>query len=168
MKHMEKTGWASVKITSEGSVILSLKSANMPTCFYFENTDQLAEVIRKKEIRVKNWVISVPDSLCITKTIELPATNTEQAYQMLEFELSSHLPLAAEELVYGCVPVSRSESTLKVLVHILKVKTLEDILAKFRSVGIRPSKVMVDSVAIQRWFNQDKNSDEKRGKHPNQ
>jgi type II secretory pathway component PulL len=159
MKYINKANCASVKITSSGSAVLSLKSANIPYCLYFENTDQLAEAIRKRQIRTKKWIIAVSDNLCITKSIELPASDIAQAYKMLEFELSSHLPLPIEELVYGCVPVSKSGNLLKVSVHILKVKTLEDILAKFRSVGIRPSRVMVDSTAIQSWFKKDIKND---------
>lgn len=159
MKYINKTKWASVRITPAGSVILCLKSANSLSCLYFENTEQFIKAIRKRQIHVKNWVVSVPDSLCITKSIELPATDMDQAYRMLEFELSSYLPLPAEELVYGCVPVSRNEGLLKVLVYILKVKTLESILTKFKFVGIKPSKVIVDSVAVQSWFGWDRNSD---------
>ena len=159
MKYITKTRQASVKITSSGSVILSLNSANKSSCLYFENTNQLSEAIRKRQIRVKHWVISVPDSLCITKSIELPATGIDQAYKMLEFELSSYLPLPAEELVYGCVPVNRNEGLLKVLVYVLKIKTLEDILAQFKSIGIKPSKVMVDSAAVGSWFSRDRDSD---------
>jgi len=159
MKYINKTRLASVKITSTGSVIVCIKSANLSSCLYFENTDQLAEAIRKKHVRVKHWIISVPDSLCITKSIELPASDIGQAYKMLEFELSSHLPLSAEEIVYGCLLVRKNDNLLKVLVYILKVKTLENILAKFKSIGIKPARVMVDSVAIGSWFNQDKNSD---------
>lgn len=158
MKYINKTRWASAKITPAGSVILCLKSASPSSCFYFENTDQLSEAIRKRRLSVKNWIVSVPDSLCITKSIELPASDIGQAYKMLEFELSSYLPLPAEELVYGCLPVSKNDNLLKVSVYILKLKTLEDILAKFKSVGIRPSKVMVDSVAVQSWFKQDRDS----------
>lgn len=159
MKYITKNSWAAVKITSEGSPILSLKSANVPACLYFQNTDQLADAVRRRQISVKRWVISVPDNLCITKSIELPAAGMDQAYRMLEFELSSYLPLPVEELVYGCVPVNRSEGLLKVLVYILKVKTLEDVLAKFKSIGIRPSRVMVDSVAVESWFKQDRDND---------
>jgi len=158
MKYIYKTKWASIKITSSGSVILSLNSGTSPSCFYFESIDQFTEAIRREKIKVNNWIISVPDSLCITKSIELPATDTNQAHKMLEFELSSYLPIAVEELVYGCVPVSKRHGLLKVMVYILKIKTLEDILAKFSAIGIRPSRVLVDSVAIQSWFNQYKSS----------
>jgi len=159
MKYINKNKWASVKITSSDSAILSANSVNPSSCLYFENIDQLFEAIRKRQIRVKHWIVSVPDSLCITKSIELPATDMDQAYRMLEFELSSYLPLPAEELVYGCVPVSRNKGLLKLLVYILKVKTLESILAKFKSVGIKPSKVIVDSVAVQSWFGRNRSSD---------
>ena len=150
MRYISKPRWASVKITSSDSAIVCLSS-----CLYFENIGQLAEAIKKRQIRAKHWVISIPDRLCIQKTIELPALSMEQAYKMLEFELSSHLPLPAEELVYGCVPVSKNGNLIKVSVYILKIKSLKGILAKFKSIGIRPARVMVDSIAAQRWFNQD-------------
>ena len=158
MRYMKKTRFASVKLTAEGSGIVCLKSSGPSSCFYFEKTEELAEAIRKRELRVKNWIVSVPDSLCITKTIELPANDIGQAYKMLEFELSSYLPLPASELVYGCVPISRNGNLLRVSVYILRLTSLEDILEKFKSIGIRPSRVLVDSVAVQGWFGRDKNS----------
>ncbi len=156
MKHIKKTNCASVKITSEDSVILSLKSANQSSCLYFENIGQFENAIRKRHIRVKKWIVSVPDNLCITKSIELPAADIGQAYKMLEFELASYLPLPAEELVYGCLAISKNDNILKILVYILKTKILDDILTKFRTIGIKPSMIMVDSAAVQSWFNQDK------------
>lgn len=159
MKPTNKTKWASVRMTPTGSVALCLNSNDLSSCLYFENTEELAEAIKKRHLSIKNWIISIPDSLCITKSIELPASDIAQAHKMLEFELSSYLPLPTEELVYGSRFVSKNEGLLKVLVYILKVNILEDILAKYKSIGIRPSKVMIDSVAVQSWFGQDKNRD---------
>ena len=153
---MKKTRLASVRLTAEGSVVVCLKSAGRSSCLYFEKTEQLAEAIQKKQIRVKNWIVSMPDSLCITKTIELPANDIGQAYKMLEFELPSYLPLPAEELVYGCAAMSRDGNLLKVSVYILRLTSLEEVLAKFKSVGIRPCRVLVDSVAVQGWFGRDR------------
>jgi len=158
MKHINKTSLASIKITSTGSAILCLKSANN-SCLYFENTEQLADAIKKRQIRVRQWIISVPDNQCIIKSAELPATGMEQAYRMLEFELSAYLPLPAEDLVYGFLPIDKNDNLQKVLVYILKVKSLEEVLERFKSIGIRPSNVMVDSIALQCWFRQDKYDD---------
>lgn len=155
MKRITKTTVASVKITSDDSVILSLKTANDSANLYFESTDQFAEAVKKKQIHAKKRIISVPDSLCIIKTVELPAASIEQAHKMLEFEVSTYLPLSAEELVYGCIPLSQNENLFKFSVYILKIKALEDILARFKAVGFMPSRVMVDSVAIGSWFGRD-------------
>jgi len=154
MRYIKKPKWGSIKITSCGSVIAYLSS-----CIYFENIDRFADAVKRKQIYAKHWIISIPDNLCITKIIELPASDIDQAYKMLEFELSSYLPLPIEELVYGCMPISRNENLLKVLVYILKVKALEDILAKLKSIGIKPSRVMVDSVAAKSWFSNDEKND---------
>jgi len=156
MRYVAKTALASLKITGEDSVIVSLKSSNGPVCLYFEGIEKFAEAVKKKQIRAKRWVVSVPDGLCFTKTIELPAEGLEQAYKMLEFELSTYLPLPAEELVYGCVPLGRNENLLKVSVYILKIKTLDNFLTRFKSTGITPSRIMVDSIAVGSWFDRDK------------
>ena len=159
MKYITKTALASVKIASDGSVIVSLKSSKEPVCLYFENIEKFAEAVKKKQICAKRWVVSVPDSLCITKIIELPAEGLEQAYKMLEFELSTYLPLPPEELVYGCVPLSRNGTLLNLKVYILKINKLDSLLTKLKSIGITPSKIMVDSVAVGSWFTCDKETD---------
>lgn len=155
-----KTGLASIRITSEKSIILSVNSEDEPVCFYFENINQFTETLKKKQFHIKQWVVSIPDAFCITKVMELPTVNMDQAYNMVEFEISTYLPLPAESLVYGCVPlISDNANLLKVAVYILKVKTLENILVRFKSVGITISKIMVDSVVVGSWFGLDRNSD---------
>jgi len=153
MRYVTKTALAAIKKTGEDSVIVSLKSSNGPACLYFESIDKFAGAVKKRQIRAKRWIVSVPDSLCITKTIELPAEGLEQAYKMLEFELSTYLPLPAEELVYGCVPLGRNENLLKLRVYILKIKTIDGFLERFKSIGIKPSILSVKDGRLQRYEN---------------
>jgi Tfp pilus assembly protein PilN len=159
MRYVTKTALGSIKITNDNSVIISLKSSNGQSCLYFESIEKFAEAVRKKLIRAKRWIVSVPDNLCISKTVELPAEGLEQAYKMLEFELSTYLPLPVEELVYGCVPLGKNGNILKISVYILKIKTLDSLLARLKSIGIIPSRIMIDSVAVGSWFNHKKESD---------
>ena len=131
-----------------------MKFASSYSCVFFETIEKLKDAIKNKIICVKNWVISVPDNRCITKSVELPASHIGQAYKMLEFELPSYLPVPSEELVYGCSMIKQNDNLLNVLVHILKIKSLEEILADYRAIGVKPAKMMVDSIAVKSWFNQ--------------
>jgi len=148
-----KTEWASLRLTPEGHAIFCTKSGDSTSCIYFETSERLKQAIDKKKIVVKNWLISVPNSYCITKSLELPADNLNEASRMLEFELASLVPIPLEEIVYGCTLIKCRDSLSSVLVYILKVTAVEDILEPYRAIGIQPGKVMVDSSALNSWFN---------------
>ena len=147
------TRWASLKLTAAGSAVIGVKANGSLSCFYFENTDDLAEAIKTRRIRVKHWIIGVRDDLCIRKSVDLPARDVGQAYRMLEFELPSYVPLPTEGLAYGCVSAGQGGDLLGVSAYILKTTHLESILHQCQQIGIRPAKVLVDSVAAEAWFN---------------
>jgi hypothetical protein len=148
-----KTQWASVRLTSDRRLILCVNHADSSVCIYFESPEQFKAASNAKKICVRNWVVSIPDSCTITKSALLPASDLSEAYRMLEFEMPSWLPLPPEELVYGCRAVERKGDLLGVQVLIVKADVLAGLLADYEAVGIRPSKVLVDSVAAGRWFN---------------
>jgi type II secretory pathway component PulL len=153
-----KTEWASLRLTHEGLAIICVKSGNSTLCVLFENSEQLMQAIDKKKISVKKWIVSVPNNRCITKSVELPASDIGQAFKMLEFELPSYVPLPPEELVYGCTPIRSGDNLLSVLTYILKISKLESILEAYKTIGIKPARIVTDSIAVKEWFNQDEDN----------
>jgi hypothetical protein len=148
-----KTQWASIKLSPESKPIICLESGNSLQCLCFETVEELADAIKNKHISVKQWAFSVPDEYCIVKSASLPANDISQAYKMLEFELPAVLPLPPEELVYGCSAISHNNGLLETQLYIIKTSTLQSFLEYYKTIGIKPSKVMMDSVAVQSWFN---------------
>jgi type II secretory pathway component PulL len=148
-----KTEWASLSLADDGAAIVCAKSNGEPLCVLFESLERVGQAISSKRISVKKWAVAVPRSLCILKTVALPAANLAEAAKMIEFELPSLIPLSMDEVVYGCTLLNQDQNTLNALVCILKLNTLEEHLVACRAAGIQPRKITLDSLAMQNWLN---------------
>jgi len=147
-----RTERASVVITHDDNAIICLKQNDTPRCLWFDSVGQLEQAISNKKLCVKRWTIAAPQSLCILKSVTLPASDLTEAGKMIEFELASLVPLPVDEVVYGCTLAAKHENTLTVTVYILRLSTLSQILEPYRSRGIEPDNIVVDSLAMQTWF----------------
>jgi hypothetical protein len=142
-----KAEWSAVRITADQAVIVYTRLKNKVKSLFFEDIQAFQKAFRQKEISVRRWIVSVPDDLCIQKRLELPAQSLDEAVQMVEFELVSLLPIPPEQRVYGCLPVSQQEHLYEISVHILRSDLLDQALDPYQQIGIRPAKVIPDSVA---------------------
>ncbi len=148
-----KTEWASLSLAEDGNVIVCAKSNGTPHCVRFDSLEQLKQAIDKKKISVKKWAVAIPRSSCILKPLTLPASDLAEAEKMIEFELSSLVPLPVDEIVYGSTLLNKQDSMLNILVCILKLNTLNEHLKPYRAIGIEPHRITLNSLAIQSWFN---------------
>jgi len=65
-------------------------------------------------------VVSLPRSLVMFKTFELPAPNTKAVYSMIEFELERHFPSGLEELYYTYQLTKKSGNTFHIALVAIK------------------------------------------------
>ena len=65
-------------------------------------------------------VVSLPRSLIIFKTFELPAPNIKAVYSMIEFELERHFPSGLEEFYYTYHLTKKSENTFHIALVAIK------------------------------------------------
>jgi len=148
-----KTDWASLSLADDGSVMVCFKSQDGYCCIRFNSLLQLKEAIDGRKIAINRWIVAVPWNLCILKSLILPASDLSEAASMIEFELPTLVPLSPEKIVYGCTLLSRRDNTLNVLVSILKLSILNRVIEPYRAIGIKPHKIILNTLAIQSWFN---------------
>jgi len=65
-------------------------------------------------------VVSLPRSLAIFKTFELPAPNIKAVYSMIEFELERHFPSGLEEFYYTYHLTKKSKNTFHIALVAIK------------------------------------------------
>ena len=147
-----KAEWASLSLAEDGSAVICAKSNGSPHCVRFYSLDQLCKAIGKRRVSIKKWAVAVPRSSCILKQLTLPASDMAEASKMIEFELPSLVPLNVDELVYCSISLGKQGDMLKVMVCILKEETLNEHLEPLISIGIKPHKITLSSLAIQQWF----------------
>ncbi len=67
-------------------------------------------------------VVSLPRSLAMFKTFELPAPNIKAVYSMIEFELERHFPSGLEEFYYTYQLTKKPGSTFHIALVAIKKK----------------------------------------------
>ena len=147
-----KTEWASLSLAADGKVIVCAKFNGSPSCILFDSPEQLKQAIDNRRLYARKWAVAVSKNSCILKSVTLPASDMTEAAKMLEFEVSSLVPLSPDEFVYGCTLVERQPNMLKVLVCILKLSELNEYLETCNKIGFRSHRIVFDSLAVQNWF----------------
>lgn len=147
-----RANWASLSLSDDDRAVVSLRRDGVPRCLRFASTGSLKQAIDEGTLSVRNWVLAVPKGLCILKSLNLPAHDLSEAATMVEFEITSLVPLPREDVTYGCTLLSRTENLLSILVWILRLEALEHYLEPYTAMGIRPVGVVPDAVAIHHWF----------------
>lgn len=147
-----RTDWASLSLSPNGHPVVCLRSSGKPRCLCFDSGEQLKQVLDRGGFSIKRWVVSVPRGLCVFKSLRLPTSDLDEAMQMVEFEVPSLIPLALEEVTYGCALTGRCGNQQSVCVWILKRDILNEYLASVRACGVTPRIVLPDTLAIHSWF----------------
>jgi len=147
-----KADQAAVVPYEGGGFITSVRQNEGTACFWFDSLDEIHQARVAGQLQIRQWIVALPDRLCILKSLSLPAADMQEAARMVEFELPSVIPLPLEELAYGCTPVDHSANMLTVLVYILKLKALDHFLQPFREAGLSPRHVIPHSLAVHAWF----------------
>lgn len=143
-----KVDWASVRIVPEKGVTVYMHFQGKPKLLYYGCIDNFHESLENKQLTVNKWILSIPNNICITKTLDLPTDTLSEAAKMIEFELMSLVPIQPEDLVYGCTLLKHQEHFLEVLVYIVRNDMLEQILKPYHKAGIYPRTIIPDSIAL--------------------
>jgi hypothetical protein len=144
--------WASVSFADDDSIVVSILDNDSIECLWFESREQFRQALDSKMLRVKKWATTVRWSDSILKPLTLPARDLREAVKMVQFELPSLVPIPAEHLVYGCIPLKSNEVTMDVLVCVFKNDDIASHLDVCESVGILPSRICLDTVAVHSQF----------------
>jgi len=147
-----RTNWAAASILDDGRVMVCARHNGATHCGRFASAEALRQALEKGSLSVRRWVLAIPKDLCITKRLSLPTEDFSEATTMVEFEITSLVPLPRDAMSYGTTLVGRGEHVSHVLVWILRHETLEHYLQPYRAMGIEPKALIPDVVAIHHWF----------------
>jgi len=145
-----KSDWGTVCFTEENHVIICIQKEE-PECLWFSSPESFNEALSARQLVVEKWAITIPEELCIIKHIDLPASTMDEAIKMLEFELPTLVPLATDQLVYGCFEGKTDDNTISLTVFILKRDFLDQRLEPLHNINIKPEKIIIDSLALERY-----------------
>tara|TARA_B100000686_G_scaffold351952_1_gene452293 strand:+ start:724 stop:2202 length:1479 start_codon:yes stop_codon:yes gene_type:complete len=82
-------------------------------------------------------VVSLPRSLAMFKTFELPAPDIKAVYSMIEFELERHFPSGLEELYYTYQLTKKSDSIFHIALVAIKKEIANYYLKLIRKLNLK-------------------------------
>lgn len=115
----------------------------------------LREVFKKRKIREREVVVSLPGHLISTRIISLPFKDKWKIAKVVSFELEGQTPFETDDLIVDYHIISRDPAGSNLLVAAVEKKRLRDLLETLKEIGLEPRVVGVDSLAlfnISRYF----------------
>jgi len=143
-----KTDWASIRIIPGKEVLVYSHFQGKPKFLNYDDIESFQESLKRKQLSVNRWILSIPNNICISKTLDLPTNTLSEAAQMVEFELMSLVPIKPKDFVYGCTILKQQKHLLEVLVYIVRNDLLDQILEPYHKIGVYPRTIIPDSVAL--------------------
>lgn len=151
VEQKRSSGWASLTMASDDSLIVAVSQGNAMRYFCYESPAHLRKAIDKGQIRAKKWIFAFPRSKCFLKQVSLPASSWQEAHRMVEFELSTLVPISANEIVYSCLPLKTHDDIMEILVCAARLDSIQAFLKPFSEIGVEPQRIVMSSMGICIW-----------------
>jgi len=102
----------------------------------------LRELLRRVR-RGRSYVLRLPDSQVLHKTLRLPLAALENLHEVVGFEMDRQTPFGSKDVHYACHPVRthRDAARVDVAVALVPKRTAEEALALAHAWGFSPDRV---------------------------
>jgi len=128
-----------------------------------EDAEQAGLIIRdeldKREIKVKNAVVSVPIGSTLYKTLKLPKLTPQELEEAVEWNIREDIKSLKGSTVYDYDIVSEEEDVYNILVVIAKIDEIEDAKDILYYAGITPDIIDSEGIALINIANLQKEKD---------
>ncbi len=105
-------------------------------------------VVNKMRTRPNTYVLSVPGSNCITRTLTVPFKGKSRVAAAVPFELEPYLAFPIEELIVDFITVQEVEGETEVLTVGMRQEFLSEQLAILEAAGISPEGIGIDGIGL--------------------
>ena len=112
--------------------------AGFPQLSDEDKKSTLAALMRKHGLRKANVVLTVPRTMGVCRSVELPVEVGDRVDSAVGLQIESLSPWSAEEVYWGCAVErpGKTDKLLKVSVGIVPRAALDPLIETFKSVGL--------------------------------
>lgn len=108
----------------------------------------LKEIFKRRDAKEREMVVSLPGHLVSTRIISLPFQDKGRLAKVVPFELEGQIPFETEDLILDYHVISRDPAGSTLLVAAVEKKRLRELLEMLKEIGLEPSLVGIDSLAL--------------------
>jgi len=112
----------------------------------------LDELLANPELRTSRVVLALSGAETWCRTLTLPTAVTSELETMLELKLDTVVPLSAEEVTYGFLPLETRENETRLLLLVAPKSLVNERISALDAAKIAPQTVTVDALALFHWL----------------
>ncbi len=117
-----------------------------------DSPEQLARDLKARRVRCRHISVCIPQHKCITKSIQLPSTETREIRSMLQFEVQGLVPLSEGRPVYSFTTSACADTGYtNAQVFLTRDSLLEEHIAPLLRCGVIPDRIVPASMALLAW-----------------
>ncbi|WP_457621351.1 type IV pilus biogenesis protein PilM [Persephonella sp.] len=113
-----------------------------------ESGHLLREELEKRDIRVKNVVVSIPISSTLFKTIKLPKMSPKEIEEAVEWNIREDIKSLKGKTIYDYDIINEDKDMLTVIVVISKIEDIENVQDILGFAGIQADIIDSEGIAL--------------------
>ncbi len=124
--------------------------------FFLKDALDLKPLIDAEGFQGQDIILSWPREKTIVRELELPGSSINELKESISYQLDSFILYPESEVYYDVYPSISSEHGEKAFVFAIKREELDELMTKLDSLSIKPSRIIVSSLAYIPFVNDSK------------
>ena len=121
--------------------------------FFLKETLDLKPLIDAEGFQGKEIILSWPRERTIVREIELPGSSIKELKDSISYQLDSFILYPESDVYYDVYPSISIEHGEKAFVFAIKREELDELMVKLDSLSIKPSRIVISSLAFIPFIN---------------
>lgn len=145
-----------IEETEKGLRLTKHKEVDIPKGFIVSgdilNKEGVIDILEaiKKEMGILNIRVSIQEEKAYLFELEIPPVAQEEIKNTIEFKIEDHVPLKATDIIFDYNIISKSDTSLKIIVAALPRTVVELYEEVVISAGFSPWAIEIESQSISR------------------
>ncbi|GJQ59542.1 MAG: hypothetical protein SCALA701_23430 [Candidatus Scalindua sp.] len=124
--------------------------------FFLKDSLDLKPLIDAKGFQGKEIILSWPREKTIVRELELPGSSISELKESISYQLDSFILYSESDVYYDVYPSISPEHGEKAFVFAIKREELDDLMIKLDSLNMKPSRIIISSLAFIPFVNDSK------------
>ncbi len=109
---------------------------------------ELKTLFEKMRYHPQNIITTIANNNLLIRNLEVPVMSEDELFEAIKWEADDQLPFPVEQAKFDYIVINRDEEKVKVLLVAVKKEIIENFIAPFTKIGLKPRVLNVQPMAL--------------------